>query len=76
MWTRDGNISCDGCEDVFDCPGPRVEVTAAARRHQWHVYSGDSVTGQRLESALCPRCLNRKKSDPPPPVLPGDVPLF
>jgi hypothetical protein len=76
MWVK-GDLACDTCRVVFDYAGPRARILNAARSRGWHLFSGASLTGKRIESHLCPPCIGTARSSKPRVErLVEDEPLF
>lgn len=75
MWVN-GDLTCE-CGAVFQYAGPRSKVLNAARSRGWHLYSGASLTGKRIESHLCPDCIGTARSAKPRVErMVEDEPLF
>lgn len=84
-WLPGGRLQCDEHRDqIFDHPGSRAVVTAAARRKGWLIHDWQTLGGKPLQAHLCvAKCVparslaakaeaERAKAK----ALEGDVPLF
>lgn len=77
MWLKDGNLSCDTCDQQFDYAGPRVVVLNAARAKGWHLFKGTSLTGKPLDKHLCTDCIGTARTPrTKPEPLSGEETLF
>ncbi len=83
MWLKTtGQLECDVetcgarfgmAEDVL----PQAAIITAARIHGWHCFRGPSITDKELDLHVCPRCVDRRKTETSrAPVLKDDVPMI
>jgi hypothetical protein len=78
MWRKNGDLACDTCDVVLEYPGPRRIVLNAARAHNWHCFTGTSITGNSIETHICPGCIGTNRSTVKSNAKPltEDQPLF
>lgn len=70
-------IECQGCPVVYPILDSIARTEAYLRAKEWHIFHGESLTGQHMDVYLCSKCVGspRKKLDPAPPALEGQLEL-
>lgn len=61
-WVDGGDLACDTCGAVLSYPVNTVLLEQMARAKGWHCWSGSSMTGKDIDTALCPDCVGTSRT--------------